>query len=491
MHMRRKALDRIDEWYRSGRRSALMVRGARQIGKTYAVMDYCSENGIHVLRIDLSRDEKSRTAFDGDLTVDSIILKLSSIHMSFRFIPGKTLIFLDEIQECPDARTALKSFAEDGRYRVIASGSLLGLKMNKVRLPSTGYVEFLDMVPMDFEEFLWAIGVPEAVIRALKDSISECKPIDDTLFNTVSEYHRWYIIVGGMPEAVQSFMEDMQFGPVRMIQDKIVEGYKADIRKHIEGDSLRSTVEACFDAVPQMLAAENKRFAFNDVGGRDPDKGYYDGYSRYAPALDWLMMANTILTCRKVSEMHMPLIERIRGSMLKIYMLDTGLLMSLYPSELISEVVRGNTNVNFGALAENVIAQALVAQRRKLYYYHDSKKRIEIDFVTVVDGSVCAVEVKSGSNRTCSSLNKAVLDMGLKGMMFETRNCFIDDKGIKHYPLFAASFLDSIDHFRMPKPDFSSIDRLKAEYGGRRSALLRRARLRKGVFISHLTTHSR
>lgn len=443
-----------------------MIRGARQIGKTYAVMDYCSEKSIHVLRIDLSKDEKSRTAFDGDLTVDAIILKLSSIHTRFKFIPGKTLIFLDEIQECPDARTALKSFAEDGRYRVIASGSLLGLKMNKVRLPPTGYVEILDMVPMDFEEFLWAVGVPEAVIQAVKDSISECKSIDDSLFNTISEYYRWYVVVGGMPEAVQSFMKTKQFGPVRRIQDKIVEGYKDDVRKHIEDESLRSMVEACFNAVPQMLAAENKRFVFNNVEGQDPDKRYYDGYSRYALALDWLTMANVTLTCRKVSEMHMPLVERIRGNLFKLYVLDTGLLMSLYDSKLISEVIRGNIGVNFGAIAENVVAQALVAQQRKLYYYHDSKNRMEIDFVTMVDGDVCAVEVKSGNNRACSSLNKAVLDMGLKGMMFETRNCFVDDKGIKHYPLFAASFMDSIDHFELPVPDFSSVDRLKAEYGG-------------------------
>lgn len=467
--MRRKVLNAIDEWYRSDRRSALMISGARQVGKTYAVEEFCKLNGLHSIHMDLSKDGRSRQAFAGDLTVDAVILRLSAVHTSFEFIPGRTLIFLDEIQECPDARTALKSFAEDGRYRVIASGSLLGLKMNEIRLTPTGYMETVDMTPMDFEEFLWALGVPEAAIDAVRSSVSGCEPIDKSLFATFSEYYRWYIVVGGMPEAVSSFVESKQFGPVRRVQDKLVEGYKDDIRKHIVDEALRSKVEACFDAIPGMLAAENKRFVFNDVEKDEPTegdpRGYYNGYDRYAPALDWLSMAKMTLTCRKVSEMHMPLKERARDSMFKLYMLDTGLLMDLYEPELIGEVVRGNVDVNFGAIAENAIAQAFTAQGRHLYYYQGSNSRMEIDFVTTVDGKVCAVEVKSGNNRTCSSLNKAVCDMGLNGMMFETRNCFIDDKGVRHYPLFAASFMDSIDGYAMPEFDFGSVDCLRAEYG--------------------------
>lgn len=465
--MRRKILDVIDGWYRSEYRSALMIRGARQVGKTYAVEMYCDLNRIHYLKIDLSKDSRSREVFDGDLTVDAIILGLSAIHTGFEFIPYRTLIFLDEIQECPNARTALKSFATDKRYRIIASGSLLGLKMKSVRLPPTGYVESVDMRPMDFEEFLWALGVPQAAIDAVRTSISACTPIDGSLFDTFSGYYRWYIAVGGMPDAVRSFVESKQFGPVRNAQSMIVEGYKDDIRKHIDDMKLRAEVESCFDAVPRMLAAENKRFVFNDVDGKGEGsgKGYYDGYDRYAPALEWLSMADVTLTCRRVSEMHMPLKERTRGNMFKLYMLDTGILMNLYEPELVGEVVMGNVGVNYGAIAENAIAQALVAQGRELYYCHDSDKRMEVDFVSVIDGMVCAIEVKSGNNRTCSSLNKAVRDLSLKGIMFETRNCFEDDKGIRHYPLFAASFLDSIDRYEMPVFDPSGIDRLKAEYG--------------------------
>ncbi len=463
--MRRKALDSIDEWYLSDRRSALMLRGARQVGKTYVVKDYCSQKGIHVLSIDLSEDERSRAVFKGDLTVDALILKLSAVHMDFEFIPGKTLIFLDEIQDCPDARTALKSFAEDGRYRVIASGSLLGLNMAKVRLPPTGYVETIDVGPLDFEEFLWALGVPEGPIQAVRRSLSDHEPIDGSIFLTMSEYYRWYLIVGGMPEAVLCFRDLRQYGPVRRMQEKIVERYKEDIREHAGDDALRSMVEACFDAVPKMLANDNKRFVFNDVAGQDLGKHYYDGHSHYAVALDWLAMARTTLRCRRVSEIETPLVAQVRGNLFKLYLLDTGLLMSLYGPELVPEVVNGDLGAASGAIAENAVAQAFAAQDRDLYFYRDPKGRTHADFVTYVDGDVCAVAIRTGRNRTSPSIGK-LQAAGARGIVFETRNCFTDNKGVRHYPLFVASFMDSIDHFELPVPDFSSVDRLKAEYGG-------------------------
>ncbi len=477
--MRRKVLDAIGEWYGSDRRSALMIRGARQCGKTYAVERFCEINGIHSIRVDLAKDEESRRAFDGNLTVDEIVLRLSAEYPDFDFIPGRTLIFLDEIQECPRARTALKSFAEDNgrRYRVVASGSLLGLHMRDVPLPPTGYVEEVGLGPMDFEEFLWALGVPEAVMDSVRSSLTRCEAIDGTVFESLSKYYSWYLVVGGMPEAVREFVGSRQFAPVRRVHGKILGGYREDMEKHT-GDTvaLRSKVEACFDAIPRMLATENKRFMFNgvspsgedcgDVPDADDDRAYNDGYSRYARALDWLAMAGMTLSCHRVSEMHMPLEERTKESMFKLYMLDTGLLMHLYEPELIAEVVAGNLDVNSGAIAENAIAEALSVQGRPLYYFRNQKMRMELDFVLVVDGKVCAVEVKSGGKRDCSSLNKAIRDMHLGGIMFETRNCFVDDKGVRHYPLFAASFMDSIDHREMPEFDFDSLDRLKRIYGG-------------------------
>ncbi len=467
--MRRKVMEQIEEWDMSGRPSCLMIRGARQVGKTYAVEAYCAERGRHVLSIDLSKDRRAHSAFSGNLTVDDIVLRLSAIYPGFEFVPGGTLLFLDEIQACPDARTALKSFVTDSRrrYRVIASGSLLGLSVSEIGLPSTGSVESLDMGPMDFEEFLWALGVTDRVIEVARSSISACEPMDQSLFETLSEYHRWYMVVGGMPEAVREFVDSRQFGPVRRVQRKLIDGYMEDIKRFGEGGEV-PRIESCFRSIPGMLAAENKRFMFKDIEPDDAgdQRGYRTGYQHYAAALEWLSMARLTLMCRKVSEMHMPLRERTSGNMFKIYMLDTGLLLSLYDPELIGEIIRGSTGVNSGALAENAVAVALSLRGRGLYYYHDGKTRTELDFVIVVDGRVCAVEVKSGSNRACPSLNRAVKDMGLGGIMFETRNCFVDDKGVRHYPLFAASFIDDIDHSVPPTFDFGSVDRINARFGG-------------------------
>ena len=481
--MRRKIEDAIAEWDKSGRSTALMIRGARQVGKTYSVEKYCELKRKHVLSIDLSKDKASCGAFDGDLTVEKIIFRLSAIHREFEFIPGRTVIFLDEIQSCPNARTALKTFASDKkkRYKVIASGSLLGLKLNEVGLPPTGYVDNVEMGPMDFEEFLWALGVPEGAIEIVKTSIASCEPIDSSLFDTFSEYYRWYLVVGGMPEVVREFVQTKQMGPVRRTQKKIVDGYMEDFENHADED-IKLEVESCFRSIPAMLAAENKRFKFNEIDetGDEPDEpdtstvveeddatdGYYKGYDHYAKPLAWLSMARLSLTCRKVSEMHMPLQERIKGNMFKLYMLDTGILISLYEAELAEEVLAGNVYVNSGALTENAIAVALSLQGRSLYYYKNNKTKAEIDFVLVVDGRVCAVEVKSGSNRSCSSLNKVIKDEKLGAIMLETRNCFIDDKGVKHYPLFAASFMNCIDHHRPKELDFESIAKLQEMYGG-------------------------
>lgn len=348
---------------------------------------------------------------------------------------------------------------------MIASGSLLGLHMNDVPLPPIGYVEETTMGPMDFEEFLWAIGVPEGVMALVRESISSCEAIDQAIFESLSRYHRWYMAVGGMPEAVREFVASRQIGPVRRVHEKILRGCREDIRKHTRSRRLASKAEACFDSIPRMLGAENKRFRFNDVARPDApnggDRSYNDGYSQYEDALDWLSMANMVLVCHRVSEMHMPLQERIKDSMFKMYMLDTGLLIHLYGPELVGEIINGNLEVNHGAITESAVAEALALQGRRLYFYRNPSKRMEVDFVTAVDGSVCAVDVKSGSNRTCSSLNKAVLDMGLGGILFETRNCFVDDKGVRHYPLFAASFFDSIDHRMEPTFEFDDVDRLR------------------------------
>lgn len=440
--MRRKVTGIIEEWASSGRSTVLMISGARQTGKTYAAQEFCRANYEHHLFVDFTTDEEARGAFDGTLRVDDIVLRLSAIYPEVEFVPHETILFLDEIQECPNARTALKSFALDGRYRVIASGSLLGLKLGDVRLLPMGYVEEVRLGPMDFEEFLWALGVPEGPIEAVKGKLRSCEPIDESLYETFSRYHGWYLVVGGMPGVVSEFVGSRVLGPVRREQRKILDGYIDDVRRYADPRD-RVRIEACLEAMPGILAKENKKFMFAEV--REDGIGYRRGFEHYAGALSWLDMAGVSLRCLNLSEPHMPLEERIIPNSFKLYMLDTGILMTTYDPALAAEVLKGNADVNRGAIAENAVAVALSLQGRRLYHFSRTGDRIGVDFVTIVDGRVCSIEVRSGSNRSCRSLNKVMGSHGTAGIMFETRNSFEDDKGVRHYPLFAASFMDSID----------------------------------------------
>lgn len=460
--MRRKITDKIREWASSGRRTALLIRGARQTGKTYSVNEF-GKGYEHYLKIDFSVDNESRSAFDSGLSVDEIVLRLSAIHLGFEFVPGKTLIFLDEIQECPEARTSLKQFAIDGRYRVIASGSLLGLKMREVTLPPTGYVDYIDLGPMDFEEFLWALGLPQPPIDEVRRSIRSSEPVDESLYAVFSRYYLRYIAVGGMPAAVREFVERKQLAPVTRVQRNILDSYIDDIRKHAD-PSIRARTESCFKAIPSMLANESKRFVYDDVVTEDPERGYRLGFRYYEPAMDWLSMANISITCKRISEPHIPLEESVSDNLFKLYMIDTGLLASLYDPSTFSEILKGNTDVNMGAIAENAVAVAFSLQGRIPFYYSSIEPRREVDFVTPVGGKACAVEVKSRENRRCRSLNDVMNRYGIGGIMFETRNIFIDDKGVRHYPLFAASFMDSIDPVSSPTEDFSDLEEIGREY---------------------------
>lgn len=460
--MRRKIAGTIEEWSTSGRKTVLLIRGARQTGKTYSVDEF-GKRYENYLKIDFSVDSESRTAFHGDLSVDEIVLRLSAIHPGFEFVPDKTLIFFDEIQECPEARTSLKQFAIDGRYRVIASGSLLGLKMREVTLPPTGYVEYIDLGPMDFEEFLWALGLPQPPIDEVRKSIRSREAVDDSLYTVFSRYFLRYIAVGGMPAAVLEYVNSKQLAPVMRIQRNILDSYIDDIRKHAD-PNIRSRTESCFKAIPRMLANENKRFMYSDVESDGPDRGYRLGSKYYEPAMDWLSMANISLTCNRVSEPHLPLEERSSDSLFKLYMIDTGLLASLYEPRTFSEIMKGNADVNMGAIAENAVAVALSLQGRKLFYYSSNEPRREIDFITVINGGACAIEVKSGENRRCRSLNETMELYDIDGIMFETRNIFTDEKGVRHYPLFAAAFMDSIDPVSSEIDDFSDLETIGRMY---------------------------
>ena len=474
--LRRKITRRFEEWKASGdRKKCLVVRGARQIGKTYSIEEFAKENYGHYLRIDLHKDVGARTMFDGDLDAGTIMMVISARYPRFEFVPGNTLLFLDEIQDCPNARTALKFLSRNENFDIVASGSLMGLKTKGVASMPVGSEENVQMYPMDFEEFLWAMGISEGVVEHVRGCIRRMEPLEDSLLDSMYRYMRWFMMVGGMPEAVQEFSSTRLFNGVRRIQKDLMEGYGDDIGSYAEG-RYKDRVRRCLDSISSQLARDNKTFLYSDMED-NPDYAVGSKYFEYA--LNWLSGAELSLICDCVTQPRLPLEENAINPAFKLYLLDTGLLLSMYDDSILYDVLSGGVDVNKGALSENLVACMLHSQGRRLYYYQVSergKERMELDFVTIIGGKATAIEVKSGKKRDTKSLNKAMEKFGIDGIMFETRNIFVDDKGVRHYPLFAASFMDCIDVKPELTVDLPDADSINERFGDRDSDRYRRPR---------------
>ena len=487
MGLRRKITDALMEWKSRDDRKSLIIRGARQVGKTFSILEFAKENYRSVAYINFVDNKSASDLFEGDLDVDSVITRISGAMPDVDLIPYETVIILDEIQECPRARTCMKAFSKDRRYDVVASGSLLGIRLSVVPDIPVGQEERLWMHPMDFEEFLWALGLKDDVIAHIRKCIREREPLGASIHGSLMKYLTWYMLVGGMPEAVSAFLKNRTFTGVRRVQSNIIADYEDDIAKHcIEEERLRT--ELCFESISRFLSKDNRRFVASAV---EPNLGYRPPVSRYEYALNWLSQAGIVFECRRVSNPKMPAEEsgldiesapkatadaesdddtdgpgnpapdsetEDDGQMgtFKLYMMDTGLLTFLYDPSIYRQILAGNIEANRGALTENLVADMLRSQGRKLLYF-EKYHEIEIDFLLVIKGRPTAVEVKSGRKRTCRSLNKAMERYGLNGIMFDTTDIFVDDKGVEHFPLYAAAFMDCIDPQEEIRIDFDSV----------------------------------
>ncbi len=461
MGLKRKIQKDLAEWKERSDRKSLLIRGARQVGKTYAIREFAEENYGSVLYIDLDADRGAHHLFTGDLTVERILMNISARYPDVELRPYDTVLIFDEIQACPAARSALKPFSMDDRYDVIASGSLLGIRLSDVPSIPVGQEDRITMHPMDFEEFLWALGVGANVLEHIRSCIRERRPLGKSMHETLMEYLNWYMLVGGMPDAVSSFVKERRFDGVRRVQRRIIDDHKDDISKHCDKEQKLRT-EVCFHSLSRHLAKDNKRFVASDV---EPELGYRPSVARYEFAINWLLQAGIVNECRRVSN---PLIPAEESGVpddggdtggFKLYMNDTGLLTNLYDPSIYSQVLAGNIEVNKGALTENLVASMLTTQGRRLLYY-EVPHETELDFILVVGGEPTGVEVKSGRNRSCRSLNKAMARFGMRGIMFDTLDIYVDDKGVEHYPIYAAAFLDCIDPPTDTSVDFGSVDRL-------------------------------
>ena len=395
--LKRKIEQRLQEWKRSPNRKPLLIKGCRQCGKTYSVLDFAKKNYKHVVYLNFFENPDYCSVFEGSLEIDNITMLLSALLGSEAvFEPGNTILVLDEIQECPDARTALKFFHLDGRYDVIGTGSLLGVRGygKEPKSIPVGYETTIDMSPLDFEEFLWANGISEVVIDSLRKNIRAVTPVPAALHKKMRQLLLQYTVVGGMPDVVQTFVDTKRLDEVLNMQRDIVRSYEDDMIKYANQKD-KSHILECFQSIPKQLSKENKKFQYSVV-----KKGFIA--SKYAGSLQWIEDAGIISRCYNLSATELPLDGNAQDDVFKVYMRDCGLFISMLEDGTQFDVLQGNLARYKGAIFENLIADMFTKMGRKLYYFHKNSG-LEVDFVIRYKGECTLVEVKASSGNTKST----------------------------------------------------------------------------------------
>lgn len=396
--LKRKIYDRLLDWKETKSKECLLVKGARQVGKTFIIEHFGKENYNSYIYINFYKNPEHKEIFDGSLEAEEIYKRISLYLDHVRFIDHDTLIFLDEIQDCPNARTALKFLAIDDRYDVIASGSLLGLHYKEMASIPVGYERTMEMFSLDFEEFLWATGKNEQAVSALKEYYDSKTKVPEMLHTQFIGLLREYMVVGGMPEVLNVFLKTNNYQDAYATQKKIMESYREDI-KHYATPSVRQKISDCYNSIPRQLAKEYTKFQYKVVSK--------DGSARrYENCLNWLVDAGMIKMCVNVSTPMFPLIAYEKPEQFKVYVTDIGLLTSLYgydtQVQLMKDTLRGPAK---GGIYENLVFDMLIKRGFDLNYYKNDRNTQEIEFLYADDGQVIPIEVKSKNGATISLNN--------------------------------------------------------------------------------------
>ena len=360
---------------------------------------FSHKNYEHVVYLDFFQRPEYKAVFGGGLDIDILCMTLSTLIPDCNFVPGKTCIIFDEIQECPRARTALKFFKTDGRYDVIGTGSLLGVsgyhtsELTEGPIP-VGYETIIDMYPMDFEEWLWANGINDMTIGYLQRCLDQRTPVQEAVHERMRQLLLQYCIVGGMPRAVSVFMETHNMQSVLHMQQAIVDEYKVDMLKYAPQED-KPRIRECFESIPRQLSKENKKFAYTTVrpGGRGRN---------YQGSLQWIEDAGIIRRCYNLSTPELPLDGNAITDQFKVYMADTGLFISMLEQGTAADILRGNLYGYKGAIFENLVADIFGKMNRKLYYFRKDSG-LEIDFVTRYNDECTLVEVKANNGNIKSA----------------------------------------------------------------------------------------
>lgn len=402
MYLKRKIDSYLNEWFSNPDRKPLIVKGARQVGKTASILRFAETNYDNVIYINFALDKKFRVITEDGYTVEAVNKAISRIDPSKTFIEGRTLIFFDEIQDHPDIATALKAYCIDRRYDVICSGSLLGLYYKKIESNSVGYKTDYTMRSMDIEEFLWAIGYDDELKADLLKAMRDATPLSATLVQVMSSAFLDYVLVGGMPAVVLEYVQSGMFSNTLLLQKQLLADYEEDITKYAEGMD-QSRILNVFRHIPVQLAKENKKFQISKVasGARFKD---------YRGAIEWLSNAGIINVCYCLDYPEIPLKGNYNETKYKIYMADTGLLIAMLDDET-QEDLRSRKNIGTyrGGIYENIVGDMLVKAGYDLYYYSKENSSLEEDFFVRNTESLIPVEVKAknGNSKSLTTLIKS------------------------------------------------------------------------------------
>ena len=409
-YLKRKIDKFLDEWLISDKKKPLIIKGARQIGKTKTIEEFAKRNNLSLVEINFVLNPEFRDIFDNGYKVDKILENISFKDPSLEFIPGKTLIFFDEIQKCINAATSLKSFKLDGRFDVICSGSLMGLSYKEIESVSTGHKIDYTMYSMDFEEFLWALGYKEEQIENLYECMKNLSPLSETQFNVLLDRFHQYMVLGGMPEVVKLFVDQKNYSGTLALQKQIILDYEEDITKYVEGLD-KTKILNVFRKIPVFLGQDNKKFRISKVahGARNRE---------YTGVTDWLIDAGIVNISYCLNDLALPLKGNYDSDNYRLYFMDTGLLVASLDEES-SKDLRDNKNFNTykGAIYENIVGDMLKKSGYDLYFYKNEDGTQEVEFFVRDAKHLIPIDVKATDGKV-KSIKSFIEDKNIKDINF-------------------------------------------------------------------------
>ena len=395
--LKRKIEKTLLNWLNTENRNPLILKGCRQCGKTFSVLRFAQQHYKHVVYLNFFENPDYKTIFEGSLKVDDVVLMMSAfVGANVRFIPHETVIVLDEIQECPRARAALKFFKLDGRFDVLATGSLLGISgyhSEDYSVP-VGYETIIDMFPLDFEEFLGANGIEDSLIALLKQCLEEERPVPEALHQRMRALLLQYVVVGGMPHIVDQFIKEKNVAFVREEQKLLIRSFEDDMVKYAQGAD-KSRIRECFESIPKQLARDNKKFQFSLIKKTARS-------NQYVGSLQWLEDTGLICRCYNLTLPELPLEGNACQDKFKVYMSDTGLFVGMLEDGTERDILQGDLFGYKGAIFENLVADFFIKMKRPLYYFQKDTG-LEVDFVMRYKGEAILLEVKATSGNTKST----------------------------------------------------------------------------------------